>query len=229
MMFNSLDQLTAEQIFEQSFQVETFHSVKATNQWLLSQDNIKVISLQIVNRMNRGVGKLMPRQIMIAYRKTQEPNDFYYGVSDGLEYCYDGMEDRSISQMWEEKYPKLRYVMDQEELCKGYRTYHRKYYVLYEAPRATDGCKDAVVNTKNIFHEKNDSGDALKRKQFLIALSIILGVIFTGIWMLAANNYFAASKTVIFVCKFLMYYFDATLAAAWVYGTAKFIRRRRRR
>lgn len=229
MMFKTIENVAAETLFEQSFQVETFHSVKATNQWLLSQDNIKVISLQIINRMKRGVGKLLPRQIMIAYQRTDEPNDFYYGISDGLEFCYDDGKDSSVEEVWNEKYPKLRYVMDQEELCKGVRTYHRKYYVLYQVPHATDGCKDAVVNTRNIFNEKNNSGTALKHKQLFVALSIILGAIFSGIWLGATNDYFATSGAIMEACKFLMYYFDATLGVIWLYGTFKYIRRRRRR
>lgn len=229
MMYEMLDQLTAEKLLEQSFQVETFHSVKATNQWLLSQDNIKVVSLQIINTIDRGVGKLVPRRIMIAYQRTQESNDFYYGVSDGLEYCYDGDDEGSIEQMWNRKYPKLPYVMDREELCKGYRTYHRKYYVLYQVPHATDGCQDAVVNTKNIFRDKNDSGKALRRKQLIEAISLILGIIFTGIWLGSVNDYFATSQAVMQACKFLMFYFDATLGGIWIYQSLKYILRRRRR
>lgn len=229
MLIDTIDQTSLEEILAQSFRVETFRSIKATNQWLLSQDHIKVISLQIINRIDRGVGKLFPHQIMIAYQGTTEPNDFYYGVSDGLEYCYDGSEESDVQQLWEKNYPKLRYVMHQEELCKGYRTYHRKYYVLYEVPHAKDGCEDAVVNTKNIFQEENNSGKALRRKQFIVALSLIFGILFTGIWLGSANDYFVTSQAVMAACKFLMYYFDATLAVIWIIGTVKQIRRKRRR
>lgn len=228
MLDQMLDQLTVENLLEKSFQVETFHSVKATNEWLLSRDNIKILSLQITNRINKSIGKLIPHQITILYQLTREPNDFYYGVSDGIELCYDGAEN-SIEELWNEKYPKLRYVMDQEECWKGYHTYRRKYYVLYEVPHAGDGCEDAIVNTVNIFRDKNDSGHALRRRQIRLALQMLFWFLFTGIWFLATNDYFTASQAVIQACKILMFYFDATMGVVWISQTVKYINRRRRR
>ena len=101
MLRNMLDSITG---MEQSFQLQTFSSLRAANQWLLLQDRITVTAFEVQGVATVGIGKFLPRRVLIAYQTEEEPNDFYYGISSGLEYIYDGDDlTHSIETNWKHR------------------------------------------------------------------------------------------------------------------------------
>ncbi len=228
-MTNELLEKFTGNMLEESFQIRTFAGIKSANRWLLAQKNIEVLSFHVGRLFRIGPGKMVPGRVTIAYRTKAEDSGTYYGISKGLEYCYDGDElKHSLDVAWKHCYPNLQHVSDQEELCRGIRTEHRKYYLLYEAPRAKDGCEDVLVETQNVFKEENHSGQAARKYQIMQFLTILFTVLFTGIWYGATRGAFAASPTIVRFCSVFMYCFDGLLFGQWLYQTVLLLKKQRK-
>ena len=198
-MTNELLEKFTGNMLEESFQIRTFAGIKSANRWLLAQKNIEVLSFHVGRLFRIGPGKMVPGRVTIAYRTKAEDSGTYYGISKGLEYCYDGDElKHSLDVAWKHCYPNLQHVSDQEELCRG------------------------------IFKEENHSGQAARKYQIMQFLTILFTVLFTGIWYGATRGAFAASPTIVRLCSVFMYCFDGLLFGQWLYQTVLLLKKQRK-
>ncbi len=228
MTHEMLEQFTVEETLEQSFQFESFTDVKSANRWLLTQDHIEIVAVQVTRRSNLWAGRLIPKKVLIAYQTTKEAQDFHYGISEGLEYCYDGNHaEGDIELAWKAQYPQLPLVSVQEEFCKSFKNVSRKYYVLYQAPPAKDGCPEVVIRTKNLFRNENATGAMRRRRTQLIFLNLILALIATFAWNLGMQDYYNASAGLLNVLKGFMISFDVLLGVDWILESISRLKMRR--
>ena len=228
MLRNMLDSITG---MEQSFQLQTFSSLRAANQWLLLQDRITVTAFEVQGVATVGIGKFLPRRVLIAYQTEEEPNDFFYGISSGLEYIYDGDDlTHSIETNWKHQNPKLELEQIQEVMVHGIRTYHRKYYALYRAPHASDGCRDTVLRVRNVFSDENYfDNSSLRYYSQVLAAELLIAVVCTLLWLLGIQGGCGISQTGMRIFGVLVYTVDTLLGINWVFLTRQRFRSRKRR
>ncbi|MBQ9066383.1 MAG: hypothetical protein IJ133_02500 [Clostridia bacterium] len=224
-MTNEMLEQLSENIFEHAFMIETFSDLDAANRWLLSQDRIKVTAFQIETGHTRRIGKLWIRGVLIAYQELDEPGEYRYRIAEGLEYNYDESEIRpSIAMLWKQDHPDHPYVCDQEEFVKGFRTCHRKYYVLYKIPAEEVGDPETVPN---LFRGENHRGRAQARFYRMMNAAVVLAVLFTGFFLLGHLNILVVPVSALQWAGTLMWVQDVILALFWIAGTVDKIRYRK--